>query len=290
MQIIENKILAPFTYYKIGGPARLFAQPSTIDQLKTLGEKIQKEKLRYFFLGAGSNVLFDDRGFDGLVIQTGKLNSTLNWNSPYIYAGSSVLVIHLLRLCMSEGLMGFEFLVGVPGNMGGVFFMNAGTKIGEVNDVVEELEVFSLATGKVRNIKKKNLIYTYRKQHFLEKDEIILGGRLKGQKSEPKLVQDEINSLLQKRKKAQPIEKPSCGSVFKNPSPDRQAWKLIDAAGLRGYQIGHAQISSMHTNFIVNLGGASSNDVKDLIQLIKNTVFEKFNVQLEEEVQIIPYS
>lgn len=289
MNVRENVALAPLTYYKIGGPARYFTQPENIEELKSVSKFIQSRKLKYFVLGAGSNVLFDDKGFDGLVLQTAKLDRTLSQTGDQLEIGASIMVIQVLRHCMLEGLAGFEFLVGVPGNMGGVMYMNAGTARGDVAGNIVELTAFDLATGTERKIPKSELKYSYRKQHFLKKGEIILRGRFQGCPVEPKRVQDDVQRLLLARKKSQPIDKPSCGSVFKNPDPVKgmHAWQLIDQAGLRGHRIGNAQISELHTNFIVNLGGATAADVKALISEAKRRVKEKFGVELEEEVRIL---
>lgn len=287
--IRENVALAPLTYYKIGGPARYFAQPQNTDELAQAASFIRANGLRYFVLGAGSNVLVSDKGFDGLVISTAKLERGLACEKNRITAGTSVMVIQLLRLCMSEGIGGFEFLVGIPGNIGGVLYMNAGTKLGEASGTVLELTAYDLATGASRVVPRAQMQYSYRAQHFLGPHEIILRGAFEGQSQDPKLVQDEIQRLLTARKKSQPIDKPSCGSVFKNPSPqtDVHAWKLIANAGLRGHRIGAAQISELHTNFIVNLGGAKAADVKALIEEAKARVFAQCGVRLVEEVRMI---
>jgi UDP-N-acetylmuramate dehydrogenase len=290
MRLIQVNIpLAPLTYYKIGGPARFLARPESEADLNEISAFLKREKARYFILGAGSNVLFDDRGFDGLVIHTAKLNPTLKRSGAMIETGAATMVIQLLRLCMTEGIEGFEFLVGVPGNLGGVLAMNAGTKLGEADKAVREITAYDLATGKARVIPRDEIRYSYRAQHFLKAHELITGGKLEGRAADPKKVQDEIQNLLANRKRTQPIDKPSCGSVFKNPGLDKGAWKLIEEAGLRGHRIGNAQISELHTNFIVNLGGAKAADVRALIAEAKARVKNKSGLILEEEVRIVPY-
>lgn len=295
----ENVPLASLTYYKIGGQARYYAQPTSIDDLNVISHFLHSKQVNYFILGAGSNVLIDDKGFDGLVIHTSMLNRTIETSSDAAIAtpeagltlevGASVMVIQLLRHCMSEGISGFELLVGIPGTMGGVFAMNAGTKIGEAKDIVKELTVYDLASRCTRVIGQGDLKYSYRHQHFLTPHEVILKGTVYGSLSDPKLVQDKVQQLLTARKRSQPIDKPSCGSVFKNPSPKHQAWQLIDSVGLRGHRIGNAQISEVHTNFIVNLGGAKASDVLALIAEAKKRVNDQFDLSLEEEVRVIKY-
>ncbi len=287
--IQENIKLAPRTYYRIGGVARFFSEPCCNEDLVVLGRFIQNEKLPFFILGAGSNVLFLDEGFSGLVIHTSKLNPFVVQKDAELNCSASILVIQVLRHCMQQGLSGFEFLVGVPGNMGGVLYMNAGTKLGEIKDVVKEITVFNLMSGVQKVFTRDKIQYTYRTQHFLEEGDLILSAKLEGAHSDPKKIQKEIQILLENRKKTQPIDKPSCGSVFKNPDPKKGvfAWKLIESAGLRGHKIGNAQISPLHTNFIVNLGGAKAVDVLSLIELAKEQVYEKFKIVLEEEVKTI---
>lgn len=286
--ITRNEPLKNHTYYRIGGPAKFFARPRSLEDLLEISGLLAREKLRYFILGAGSNVLFDDEGFDGLVIQTTKLNDHLERKDNLVLAGCSVLNIKMLRLCMQEGLKGLEFLVGIPGNVGGAVFMNAGTHLGESMKAIREVKAYNLRTNHIEVYSNEKLSFTYRSQKFLDPHEIILSAIFEIEIGEPLEVQKEIQSLLERRKKAQPIDKPSCGSVFKNPAPNQNAWKLISDAGLRGHRIGDAQISEMHTNFIVNNGNARSKDVRSLIELAKRTVAEKFGVMLQEEVKIVP--
>ncbi len=290
-----NVALAPMTYYKIGGPAQFVATPKSVGELCDVVRFIKSNRLRYFVMGAGSNLLVDSAGFDGVVISTQQLDRTLQFHPDYfgrpvIEVGASVLVIQFLRLCMQNGYDGFEFLVGIPGSLGGVFAMNAGTKSGEIATCVKQLEVIDLVTSHARIIDDTELRFSYRRQHFLKPDEIILRGTLaiKAIEADATIIQRRVTELLHRRKQSQPIDKPSCGSVFKNPSNStQQAWQLIDAAGLRGQRIGQAEISEQHTNFIVNLGGATSNDVKALIALCQKAVLEKFGITLEPEVHIL---
>ncbi|MBI3558074.1 MAG: UDP-N-acetylmuramate dehydrogenase [Deltaproteobacteria bacterium] len=288
--IRENVTLAPLTYYKIGGPARYFAQPESTHELAAVADFLRDRKIPYFVLGAGSNVLLADEGFGGLVLSTAKLDRTLAAHGDELEVGASVMVIHLLRHCMSEGLAGFELLVGIPGNLGGVLCMNAGTRLGEIESTILAITAYDLATKTERTVLRERMKYSYRAQHFLKPDEIIVRARLKGRKADPASVQTQVQALLTSRKTSQPIDRPSCGSVFKNPDPGKnlQAWKVIADIGLRGHRIGNAQISELHTNFIVNLGGAKAADVKALIELAKSRAKAQCDVILEEEVRIVP--
>jgi UDP-N-acetylmuramate dehydrogenase len=295
--IKENVSLAPLTYYKIGGPARYFTIPENTADLATIAAFLKSEKQPYFVLGAGSNVLFHDDGFDGLVIHTGKLDRTLeeaNDQSPtpsqvLVRVGCSVMVSRFLRHCCLMGWGGLEFLVGVPGNMGGVFCMNAGTKTGEISGVVQNVSVFNLSTLTSSTYESSQIQYSYRTQRYLKPHDIVLQGTVRVQLADKAKTAAQIQELLSKRKASQPIDMPSCGSVFKNPDsgPRPHAWQLIADAGLRGKAIGDAQVSEMHTNFIVNRGKARAEHVVALIEEIKAEVKKRFGVLLVEEVKIV---
>lgn len=290
--IQENIKLAPYTYYKIGGPAKFFAVPNNAKDLFEISDFIKKVNLKYFILGSGSNILFDDKGFDGIVIQTNKLNQTCNISHDILTLGCSVKVIQALRFCMQNGIDGLEILAGVPGDMGGVICMNAGTKLGEIKDVCVMVHTFNLMNHSQHTYLGEQLKFSYRKNNFLKPHDIVLSCDLRLKpNTDTKIVQDKITKLLEERKKSQPIDKPSCGSVFKNPDPSKKvfAWKCIADAGLRGFKSGNAQISELHTNFIVNMGGATSQDVKNCIYEAKKQVKDKLGIDLEEEVQIISY-
>ena len=288
----ENVTLAPYSYYKIGGPARYFAEPTNTEELATVASFIKKSGLPYFILGAGSNILFDDAGFDGVVIQTGRLSRTLTpAGDGLLRAGASVTVAQLLRFCGTHGLAGLEFLVGVPGTVGGVLYMNAGTKTGDASHVALEVTTYDLLSGTVKHHKGDEILYSYRTQRYLAPHELVLEGLLCVQPGDPKDIQTRIQQMLAARKASQPIDKPSCGSVFKNPDPGKNvhAWQLISQAGLRGHRIGGAQISEMHCNFIINLGEAKASDVRTLIELAKTEVKNRFGILLEEEVKLVPH-
>lgn len=288
----ENVPLSSHSYYKIGGPAQYFAEPESDGDLTKIAEFLKTRKVPYFILGAGSNVLFDDRGFDGLVLHTGKLNRTIHHEGDRLTLGCSVTVAQALRYCGNHGLGGLEFLVGVPGNIGGVCYMNAGTKTGEASAAVESVTVFNLSNGMRHTYDKDKIHYAYRTQKYLAPHDIVLEATFRVQPASRGEIQERITSMLTTRKAAQPIDKPSCGSVFKNPDPEKNiyAWKVVADCGFRGKIRGGAQVSEMHTNFIVNNGGAKSSDVRGLIEDIKGESKIRFGIQLEEEVKIIPYN
>ncbi|MFH1423678.1 MAG: UDP-N-acetylmuramate dehydrogenase [Candidatus Nealsonbacteria bacterium] len=260
MKFQENIPLKKYTTFKIGGPARYFFTAKNKSDLLKAVREAKNRHWRFFLLGGGSNLLVSDEGYKGLVIKTGKPLSS------YI----------------SKGL---EWAVGIPGTVEGAVYGNAGAFGKSMKDAVESVEVFNTATGKVEIFKNENCKFAYRESIFKRnKNLVILSVKIKQKRSNLK----KIKEYLAYRKKNQPLDFPSAGSIFKNPE-NYSAGKLIEKAGLKGEKIGGAQISDIHSNFIVNLGDATAQDVLSLIRLIKETVNKKFKVKLEEEIIELKY-
>lgn len=291
-QIFFDEPLSRATYYRIGGPATILAVPKSLEDLKWLAEGIAATGVRFFIVGAGSNLLVADEGFDGLVIRVNRLNLELSCQSEgptavRVRAGSSVMISMLLRRATEEGWGGLEFLTGVPGSIGGAVFMNAGTHLGETKDGLTKVEVVSLLEPSqgLMSYGPEELKFEYRKNLFLPKLSVIWSAEWVVQKEEPSKVKSIIDQTLARRKATQPIDFPSCGSVFKNPREHgKSAWQVIDELGLRGHQIGGAQFSEKHSNFIVNLGSAKASDVRALIELAKSRAQKELGISLHEEV------
>jgi len=283
--------LAPFTYYKLGGWAGALCEPRTVVDLKCIAGMIQELQLPCFVLGAGSNVLVSDEGFGGVVIRMRHFESELAYlGDGLLQVGAGTPVTSVLSLAGREGLAGAEFLAGIPGSMGGVVCMNAGTHLGEVADVVSEVECFSLLTGNTRKVKSSSDHFSYRRNHFIGSHEVVIRAWLRFERDEPSLVKRRIKEVLSRRKETQPLRFPSCGSVFKNPKKyGRKAWEVIESLGLRGHRMGGARFSEIHPNFIVNEGGASAMDVRGLIELAKKKAIRELSIPLEEEVQYIGF-
>jgi UDP-N-acetylmuramate dehydrogenase len=277
--------LAAHTSYRIGGPAGVFALPETKEQLFAVGRYLAERKLPYFILGNGSNVLAPDEGFPGVVVCTKNIAPSLEFAGERVRASAGTLNARLLRACAERGLGGIEALSGVPGNLGGAVFMNAGTASGWIEGALEEVELVSLK-GSERKIPRGGLSYSYREQHYLEPGELVWAATLRLEREGPELVKSRLVESMKRRKAAQPIELPSCGSVFRNPE-GKNAWKLIAEAGLRGVARGGARISAKHCNFIVNEGGARREDVLGLIRLAKEKVKESSGVDLRPEVIVM---
>ncbi len=267
MKIQKNVLLKNYTTFRIGGKAKYFLKAETKEDLIGAIKLAKKMKLPFFVLGGGSNLLVADRGYKGLVIKFGQPLSSY----------------------VTKGL---EWAVGIPGTLQGAVYGNAGAFGESMKDVVESVEVFNTKTEKIKNFKNKDCQFSYRNSIFKkEKNLIILSVKIKTKKSNPQ----KIKQYLEHRKKTQPLNFPSAGSVFKNPcligrqAPGLSAGELIDKCGLKGKKIGNVKISEKHANFIVNLGGGEAKDVIKLIKLIKREVEKKFKVILEEEIQYLSY-
>jgi len=286
--VIFDEPLDRHTYYGIGGPAAIFFVPKSIEDIKTFSKKWTGTKVPLFFLGQGSNVLASDAGFDGVVIKTGKMPTRIEFSNGNLYVSSSVLVSSLLRQASKQGWDGLEFLAGIPGSVGGVVAMNAGTHLGEAKDKILSVEAISLETGNEQEYFLEDLSFDYRSSFFLGSNSLVLGCTFKCELDSPKNVKEKIDNVLIRRKKTQPLEKSSCGSVFKNPySHGMRSWEVIDELGLRGYQIGGAQISEKHPNFILNVQRARASDVKALIDLVKSKAKSEMNIEMHEEVKYL---
>ncbi|MGK5081954.1 UDP-N-acetylmuramate dehydrogenase [Bdellovibrionota bacterium FG-1] len=287
--LLFDEPLSRHTYYRIGGPALIYAAPKSEADLQWLFRGIRETGVSHFVLGAGSNLLVADEGFSGLIIRAGRLNLQIEElpSSGRIRIGGSVAVSALLRRAAAEGWGGLELLTGIPGTMGGVIAMNAGTHLGEAKDRVRRVEAFVLGGGSLERVvcEGEQLRFEYRRNLFLPEGSLVWSVDWEVSKDDPAAVKARIDETLARRKTSQPIELPSCGSVFKNPrASGLRAWEVIERLGLRGHQIGGAQFSEKHPNFIVNLGGATAADVGALIELAKSRARAELGVEIEEEV------
>ncbi|MCM2277650.1 MAG: UDP-N-acetylmuramate dehydrogenase [Oligoflexia bacterium] len=284
--LLFEEPLARHTYYRIGGPAAVLATPKSREDLSWLAEGIRATGARSFILGAGSNVLASDEGFAGVVIRTGRMNLTLEASGELLRIGASVPISTLLRRAAQEGWGGLEFLTGIPGTVGGAVFMNAGTHLGETARRLRAVEAIDLADGReLTRFEGEALRFEYRRNLFLPRSALVWQTEWSLEQGDPAQVKATIDTTLARRKATQPIDFPSCGSVFKNPrAHGLNAWQVIEKLGLRGHRIGDAQFSEKHANFIINLGAARASDVKGLIELAKSRARAELGIELEEEV------
>ncbi len=291
-ELRENEPLSKHTYYRIGGPARALVLPRSEADLLFLARWIHEKGVPFHILGLGSNYLVSDAGYHGVVLKLTRLDLAIEpLPSGLLRTGASVAVSTLMRRAAQEGWGGLEFLAGVPGSIGGVIAMNAGTHLGEAKDrvlKVHAVQLFGSHAGTKTIFEGPQLQFEYRKNLFLPEGSVVTEAIWRIEPAEAASVKAVIDETLLRRKNSQPVDYPSCGSVFKNPKAfNRHAWQVIDQVGLRGYRIGEAQISEKHSNFIVNLGEASASDVYSLIQLAKKKVLDELGIPLEEEVKFL---
>lgn len=287
-EVRYGESMSKHTSLGIGGPAEAMAYPETVKQLSDLVAAAAKEDVPVFYLGNGTNLLVLDGGIPGLVLNTGKLN----WielergesGTSQVYAGAGVTLTKLISYTADAGLSGLEFAAGIPGTLGGAVAMNAGTKEAEMKDVLTSITLVG-KDGAVSKAAASAISMKYRRAELPE-GSVVAEASLAVIPWFKEEVKERIAANLRKRKAAQPSGVRSAGSTFKNP-PGYSAWKLIDMAGLRATTVGRAQVSRMHTNFLINLGGATAREYKELIDLVTNTVKEKLNIILEPEIKIV---
>ncbi len=289
-EILRDEPLAKHTFFKIGGPVAALALPRSIDDLRALGRFIGAERAPFLVIGLGSNLLVRDEPLDFLGIKTTKLAAGISEEPAGIRAGAGAAVASFLRTAADSGWGGFEPISGIPGTLGGVVAMNGGTHLGEVADLILEVRTLDLANPEapLRVHAKADLHFTYRKNLFLGPTEIVVDSLWRKIAGEPAEIRAKLESLYRRRKETQPLEFPSCGSVFKNPKESGLlAWEVVERLGLRGHRVGNAQIAEKHPNWILNLGGARAADVIALIELAKARAKAELGITLVEEVRIL---
>ncbi len=286
---MENEVLARYTTVKVGGPADVLFFPSSIEDLMIAIQFCKKNQVPCFILGNGSNLLIRDEGIRGLVIRLHRCLNTFKVekeevNEVWIRAEAGLATPKLVEYCRQQGYSGIESLYGIPGTVGGAIVMNAGTREGEIGEVVEELAVLD-ASGEVKVYPKKKLHFEYRDLD-IPRSEIVLHVLLKLKKSTSEEVSNKLSFFQKRRHETQPLDQANMGSVFKNP-PKKFAAQIIEELGLKGVRVGGARLSDKHSNWIVNEGGATAKDILALIGLIKDKVKEASGIKLETEVKIV---
>jgi UDP-N-acetylmuramate dehydrogenase len=288
--LLEDRVrfdvpMSRHTSLRVGGPADALATPADRDELAALLRLCQRHELPVSLLGSGFNTLVQDGGLDGVVVQLKKLRVLEQRGERRVFAEAGVSHASLTRFCVQRGLAGLEFGCGIPGTVGGWVAMNAGIGSREVENVVIAIELMS-AEGVCTSLPRDVLDFGYRELRGLARGSVIVSALLGVSPSDPARVRAEVDRLLARRGETQPLDVPSCGSVFRNP-PGDFAGKLIEQAGLKGERIGGAQISPVHANFIANLGDATAADVLALVELARKRVRETSGVDLETEVKIV---
>lgn len=281
--IKENVSFKTLTTYKTGGVCKYLISPFEVLALIELLKVLKENNIKFKIFGNGSNILASDKVYDGVIIRLDKFNK-VKVDGDIVYAEAFVNLISLSLTCLNNNLTGFEWASGIPGTVGGACYMNAGAYLKSVSDVLISVTVLD-ENYNVLEIPLKDLEFGYRKSSLMDKGYIILGAKFKLSKGSYDDILNLITERRERRYKSQPLNYPSAGSVFRNPDGD-YAGRLIEECNLKGYIKGGAKISDMHANFIVNYNNATSSDVKDLIELAKLKVHEKFNIDLKCEQEL----
>ena len=284
-RILMEEPMKKHTTFRLGGPADFFLCPSDVNQIPEIIHICREEGIPWFVLGNGSNLLVSDQGYRGVVIQIYKNMNQITVEGTRIYAQAGALLSAVSKKAMEAGLTGMEFASGIPGTLGGAAVMNAGAYGGEMKDILVSVTVLT-DKGEVKTLAKEELELGYRTSVIAKKGYIVLEAVRELQKGEKEKIQAVMDDLKERRVTKQPLEYPSAGSTFKRPE-GYFAGKLIQDAGLRGFQVGGAQVSEKHCGFVVNIGDATAKDILDLIYVVKSTVLNKFGIMLEEEVKIL---
>ncbi|MCM3114027.1 UDP-N-acetylmuramate dehydrogenase [Neobacillus sp. MER 74] len=285
-KVKENEPLANHTTMKIGGPADLFIEPSSVENLKTVMNVIENHGLPWRAIGRGSNLLVSDKGIEGVVIKLSSGMDHLEINDTSITVGGGHSLVSFSTLISKKGLAGLEFASGIPGSVGGAVYMNAGAHGSDISKILTKAHIL-FDDGKMEWLSNEEMGFSYRTS-VLQKTRpgIVVEAVFDLVKGDRSAIVAQMQKNKDYRKETQPWNFPCAGSIFRNPLPN-YAGKLIENAGLKGFSIGGAKISEMHGNFIVNAGGATAEDVLALIQHVKDTIFSLYKVTMETEVEII---
>lgn len=284
--IIEDEPMYKHTTYKVGGPARIYLMVKDIESLVKTIKYCRKHHVMHMVIGRGSNLLFSDREYEGVIISLNECFDKVSINGSSIKAQAGVSMIALAYQAAKTGLSGFEFMGGIPGSIGGGIYMNAGAYKYDLASVVKSVTLLN-ENYEVVTYSNEQMEFSYR--HSICQDNrrlIILEIEFELTSKDPNEIKAVLDKRKERRMSTQPWNMPSAGSVFRNPE-EKAAWQYIDECDLRGYEIGGAQVSPKHSNFIVNNGYASAKDIYDLIMLVQEKVYEKFNVQLKREVGLV---
>jgi UDP-N-acetylmuramate dehydrogenase len=284
-EIRYNEPLALYTTWRIGGPADLFIVPATKEKLAICLKLLHQYKIPWFVIGRGSNLLVGDQGFRGVVLKINETLEFIRFEGTLVYAGAACSFVKLSRLAAKEGLTGLEFAGGIPGSVGGAVYMNAGAHGSDVSHILKQAEVL-LQTGESITMQKADLQYTYRHSLLHLVPGIVTEAVFELIEGDRKEIAEAMAVYRDRRVRTQPLQMACAGSVFRNPEQDYAA-RLIEAAGLKGFRVGGAEVSEKHANFIVNIGQATAQDVLTLIDLIQTAIKQKFGIQLIPEVLIV---
>lgn len=288
-EVLEREPLMNHTTFKIGGPADYLVQPSDAEELAAGIAFCQAHDIDFYVIGNGSNLLAGDGGFRGVIFKLCRNLDALSFEENdgelTVRAGAGYMLARLAKEVSAKGYTGFEFATGIPGTLGGGVTMNAGAYGGEINDIIVSATVMDMK-GCIREVAASDLHLAYRHSIVMEEDLLILDTVLRFKAGDAEAIAERVAELATQRKEKQPLEYPSAGSTFKRPE-GYFAGKLIQDADLKGYTVGGAQVSTKHSGFVINIGGATAADVRTLMQDVDAKVFEMFGVHMEPEVRFL---
>lgn len=289
LTLLENEPMNVHSSFRIGGPVRALAVPEDVMSLSRVCAVLKENHLAPMILGNGTNILFPDEGLKDLfIISTEKLTKMFLLDGETIYAEAGVPLAKLAGFAHQNGLSGLEFASGIPGTLGGGVIMNAGAYGGEMKDAVESVVCYYVQDQRLYELDREQCRFEYRNSLFRRMGGcIVLSAVLKLKKGDSAEIAAKMRELNERRRDKQPLDLPSAGSAFKRPEGGYAA-ALIDECGLRGYTVGGAQISEKHAGFAVNIGGATSHDVYDLLKHVRDTVYLEKKVALEPEIILLP--
>jgi len=283
--VLTKEPMSRHTTFRAGGPADFFVTPEEEGQVRTALTLLKEVGVPFYVMGNGSNLLVGDRGYRGVILQICKKMNRIRIQDTVIHAQAGALLSKIAAEAQAEGMTGFEFASGIPGTLGGAVMMNAGAYGGEMKHVLTRAQVLD-STGEIREVLAEEMELGYRSSVFSRKGGVILSASVQLEPGDPSEIQKRMEELKIQRTSKQPLEYPSAGSTFKRPE-GYFAGKLIQDAGLRGFQVGGAQVSEKHCGFVINKEQASAMDIRSLMEQVSEKVYAQFGVRLEPEVKLI---
>lgn len=284
--IIENAPMHKHTSFKAGGNAEILVEPQSIEELKAVLQLLNAEGTNYMVLGNGSNVLVRDGGYRGVIVKIGDAFNYVEREGNQLICGSGTLMSVVSRNAVNAELAGFEFASGIPGSIGGAVFMNAGAYGGEIVQVLKKARIVSKDGSRDFYMTAEELELGYRHSVLHETGDVVVEAVLELEPGNVEEIRANIADFTERRNSKQPVTYPSAGSFFKRPE-GYFAGKLVQDAGFKGFTVGGAQVSQLHSGFVINIGGATATDILQLMEIVQAGVYEQFGVRLEPEVRII---
>ncbi|CAN5598732.1 UDP-N-acetylmuramate dehydrogenase [soil metagenome] len=283
MEDVQNAPLARYTTLKIGGDADRLCHPQSVEELVTLVSQLKEAKQPWYVIGGGSNLLISSDGYRGTVIRTTQMTNIVILDSGLLEAEAGARLPHLAKHAAQKGLAGLEFAVGIPGTVGGAVIMNAGAHGSSISAIFDSARVLDSDTGEVSEMRSEEMAFQYRRCALDPARHVVLSAKFKMPSDVPEEIESRTRHNEEYRFKTQPLGFPNAGSTFKNPLPDKAAGFLLDQAGVKDLKHGNAAVSSVHANFVVNLGGATSDEVIALMKQMQERVHDKFKLDLVPE-------